>query len=332
MTTVCDAPRTRAEKMRGWFALVILLGVVGVPLYAVYWISERITLQPDIERGGGIIQYEVRGSSWLKDWAGDNHDWLVGSPVSLVVGPRQKVDDGWVTRLSGMTSLRTLSLAKTRITDRGMRSLASLTHLEYLDLSQTNIGDAGLEQIRGLTKLKSLSLEGTQVSDEGLACLAAMNHLTDLDLSHTQVRGAGLKHLVAMEELNDLSLEGTDLDDAGLAQLPALPSLRELNLSSTRITSVGVRVLKGRQSINSLSICNTLVDDTAIEALSRVGTRSHELDYLKVAIDIQGTRITPRGMSIMRGADISIDHHAPAESRRVRLQWAALGLNDPHGR
>jgi hypothetical protein len=318
---------TRREKLWAWLMLAILLGVLGVPLYAVYSVSEMITLQPNVEKGGGIIQFEAVGPPWLKDWSGGNYDWLVGTPVSLIVGPRQKVSDRWVKRLRGMTRLRTLSLAGTQITDRGMTSLANLTELEYLDLSGTDIGDAGLEQIRGLTKLKSLWLDGTQVSDEGLACLAGMNNLSELDLSHTRVRGPGLRHLAAMNELTDLNLESTEVDDAGLAQLPALPSLNRLDLGSTKITSVGLRVLKGRRSIMTVSIRNTQVDDAGVDTLSSIGQRG---EYSGVKLDIRGTKITPQGAHRLRPgisldqSDISLGHQGQADSKRVRLQRAAM--------
>jgi hypothetical protein len=318
---------TRREKLHGWLTLAVVLGVLGIPLYVVYCVSEMITFQPTIEKGGGIIQFEAAGPQWLKDWTGGNYEWLAGTPVSIVVGPRQKVNDRWVKRLRGMTHLRTLSLAGTQITDRGMTALADLTQLEYLDLSGTDIGDAGLEQIRGLTKLKSLWLDGTQVSDEGLACLAGMNILTDLDLSHTHVRGAGLKHLAAMNELTDLSLESTELDDAGLAQLPTLTSLANLDLGSTKITGGGLRVLEGRRSITSLSIRNTQVDDACVETVSRIGKRG---EYLGVRLDIRGTKITPQAANRLSSdvtldrSDLTLDQQGRTESKRIRLQRAAL--------
>jgi hypothetical protein len=320
---------TRREKLWAWLMLAILLGVLGVPLYAVYSVSEMITLQPNIEKGGGIILFEAVGPQWLKDWAGGNYDWLVGTPVSLIVGPRQKVSDRWVKRLRGMTRLRTLSLAGTQITDRGMTALANLTELEYLDLSGTDIGDAGLEQIRGLTKLKSLWLDGTQVSDEGLACLAGMNNLSELDLSHTRVRGPGLKCVAAMNELTELNLESTAVDDAGLAQLPALPSLYKLDLGSTKITSAGLRVLTGRPSITSLSIRDTQVDDAAIETLSSLG-HLDEYSNIRLILAIQGTKITPQGAHRLSPgisldkSDLSPGHQGRADSKQVRLQRAAM--------
>jgi hypothetical protein len=250
-------------KFRARLTAAIALSISSLGIYGIFWFSETISLQPEIEKAGGSVQLEVVGPQWLKDWVGRDYDWLVGTPVSLSVPPRLRVDDRWVKRLRGMTSLHTLSLNGAEITDRGMASLAPLTQLEYLDLSNTAVGDAGLEQIRGLKRL----------------------HI--LDLSHTRVRGPGLKHLAGMLELTSLSLDSTELDDAGLAQLPALPSLANLDLGSTKITSAGLRFLKDHPSINLLSIRNTQVDDAAIETLSA------RFEPYQLIID--GSNITPGG-------------------------------------
>ncbi len=69
--------------MRGWTLLAILVAVLGIPIYGVYWLSDTIALQPNIEKAGGSCQLEVVGPQWLKDWAGRDYVWLVGTPVDL---------------------------------------------------------------------------------------------------------------------------------------------------------------------------------------------------------------------------------------------------------
>jgi hypothetical protein len=315
------------EKLRGWLALAILLGVVGTPLYGVYVLSEMYTFQPNFEKAGGSVQLEVVGPQWFKDFAGRDHDWLFGTPIRLSAPRREKVDDRWARRLRRMTNLQTLGLANTQLSDRGMASLAALTELRDLDLSNTAIGDVGLEQICYLTNLEVLSLHGTQVSDEGLRCLARLENLSVLDLSHTRVRGSGLRHLANMLQLQSLSLDATELDDAGLAQLPVLPSLQVLELGSTKITSAGPRGLMGRRSISCLSIANTQVDDACVKILPSVGfpARLDGYSSVRLTVAIEGTKITHRGISLLRGLQISPDHPGRSVSEEIRAQrdWAS---------
>jgi hypothetical protein len=225
-------PATRLKKRVGrWSTLAVLLGVVAIPIYGIYWLSESIALQPNIEKAGGSCQLEVVGPQWLKDFAGRDYVWLFGTPVSLGAPQRVKVDDRWLKRVRHMTALQSLSLCDSEITDHGMVSLVPLTKLESLDLSHTAVSDAGLEQIRGLTRLTHLGLAGTQITDDGLACLGDCHDMFMLDLAHTRVRGPGLKQLIDMQRLFWLNLDNTQLDDAGLSQLPPLPELKCLQLS-----------------------------------------------------------------------------------------------------
>src|SRR5580704_6441487 len=237
-------PRSRwRERLRGWTLLAVLIAVLAIPIYGVYCLSEMIALQPNIEKAGGSVQLEVVGPQWLKDWAGRDYVWLVGTPVDLNAPQRQRVDDRWLKQVRRMTSLRSLGLQQTQITDRGIASLVPLAELEYLGLSDTAIGDAGLEHIRGLTRITNLSLDGTQVTDDGLECLVEMTKMISLDLSRTTLRGPGLKHLADMKNLWWLNLDSTQLDDEGLAQLPVLPSLQCLQLEGTKITNSSLRGL-----------------------------------------------------------------------------------------
>src|SRR6516165_10377352 len=96
------------QKLRGWLTLAVFLGVVALPIYGIYCLSEAIALQPNIEKAGGSCQLEVVGPQWLKDWAGRDYVWLFGTPVYLNAPSRQKVDDRWLKRVSRMTSLRGL--------------------------------------------------------------------------------------------------------------------------------------------------------------------------------------------------------------------------------
>jgi hypothetical protein len=54
------------------------------------------------------------------------------------------------------------------VTDAGLKELAALKQLQWLELSWTQVTDAGLKVLAGLTQLKRLYLSGTQVTDAGL--------------------------------------------------------------------------------------------------------------------------------------------------------------------
>ena len=95
--------------------------------------------------------------------------------------------------LKGLSSLQTLDLRGTKITDAGLVHLKGLTKLQTLYLSQTQITDAGLVHLKGLTHLKELSLEGTRVTGSGLVHLKGLTKLQTLYLGGTQITDLELR-------------------------------------------------------------------------------------------------------------------------------------------
>lgn len=59
-------------------------------------------------------------------------------------------------------------LARTKITDAGLETLASFSNLRSVDLSRTAVSSRGLAPLAGLNKLESLNLTSTDVDDEGV--------------------------------------------------------------------------------------------------------------------------------------------------------------------
>jgi hypothetical protein len=84
---------------------------------------------------------------------------------------RTKVTDDGLKSVEGLTNLRKLHLENTKITDEGLSHLKGLTNLEYLNLYNTQVTDAGLKNLEGLKSLKSLYLWQTKVTPEGVESL-----------------------------------------------------------------------------------------------------------------------------------------------------------------
>ena len=69
--------------------------------------------------------------------------------------------------LQGLTRLRRLSLADTKITSAGLAHLRGLSRLESLSLDWTGVDDAGIANLKALPELRYLSLHLTAVTDGG---------------------------------------------------------------------------------------------------------------------------------------------------------------------
>jgi len=87
---------------------------------------------------------------------------------------KTKVTDAGVRHLRGMTSLRSLILDETCITDAALEDVGQLVNLdEWLGLTHNDLSDAGLPNLKNLKKLRNLNLIGTKVSSDGLSRLRA---------------------------------------------------------------------------------------------------------------------------------------------------------------
>jgi uncharacterized membrane protein len=77
-------------------------------------------------------------------------------------------------------------LARTEITDAGIKTLAAFSNMRSLDLSHTAITSRGLAPLANLNKLESLNLTATDVDDQGVLPLRHMPGLRNLYLFETK--------------------------------------------------------------------------------------------------------------------------------------------------
>jgi hypothetical protein len=88
-----------------------------------------------------------------------------------------------------------LNLARTKVTDDGLKAVQGLKNLRRLHLENTKIGDGGLAHLKDLSNLEYLNLYGTQVTDSGLSQLEGLKNLKSLYLWQTKVTPEGVEKL-----------------------------------------------------------------------------------------------------------------------------------------
>ncbi len=95
----------------------------------------------------------------------------VADKISSLDLARTKVTDAGMKAVAGMKNLTELHLENTAVTDAGLDQLKGLAALEYLNLYSTKVTDAGVKKLTGLAKLKALYLWQTGVTKDGVAAL-----------------------------------------------------------------------------------------------------------------------------------------------------------------
>lgn len=206
-----------------------------------------------------------------------------------------KVKD--VTALAGMSSLHTLNLDGTGVTEASLEHLAAHPALTALSIGGIPVidGNHALQIVSGL-KLTHLTLPGRHsVTDSGLSFLSQLCLLSELDLTdYTQVTDQGVQQLSTMTSLKKLSLSNTQVTNAGLPSLQGLQELQELCLDRTAVTSRGVADLITRlPNLQVLGLASTRVGDTVVR---RGLIRCNQL----VKLNLSRTRITDHGLKFLK--------------------------------
>ena len=191
------------------------------------------------------------------------------------------MEDGDLQALQANPSITELSLAGTSIGDGVFETLATLEHLQVLDVSgndqvlgrtftelvkQRQFGELriiradgsgfgyyGLLELGALRNLEHLSVVNSFVSDEALTGLRTSKSLKTLHLHNNKITSAGLQHLRRLTQLEELTLGGNRaIGDDGLKSLRSLKQLRILSLGGTTCTEAAVRELKERHLKSTL--------------------------------------------------------------------------------
>lgn len=81
----------------------------------------------------------------------------------------ERCDDAVLRSLKPIADLIVdAELARTKVTDEGMKTLGSFVSLRYVDLSYTGVTSRGLASLTNLAKLESLNLTATGVDDQAV--------------------------------------------------------------------------------------------------------------------------------------------------------------------
>ena len=170
--------------------------------------------------------------------------------------------------LASLTNLNWLELSSTGVSD--VSALASLTNLETLGLDFT---DVDVSTLASLTNLVSLGLSYTDVSD--VSPLSALTQLTELSLIDTAV--SDVSPLSALTQLTSLYLYGTAVSD--VSALASLTNLETLWLNETAVSDVSA--LASLTNLETLWLNETAVSD--VSPLSAL-TQLTELSLIDTAV------------------------------------------------
>lgn len=130
-------------------------------------------------------------------------------------------------------SLRSLTVNRGNVTDRGLATISGLRRLTYLEVRTTaTLTGRGVRHLARLPDLTGLQLGGIDLGEDDLDFLTQLPRLEHLKLANGPLRGRALDRLARLPGLTSLGLEGVRLE-SGFEPLGHLGALTHLSLLGT---------------------------------------------------------------------------------------------------
>lgn len=102
-----------------------------------------------------------------------------------------RCDDAVLAKLAPVAEfIVDAELARTKVTDAGLKTLASFKNLRALDLTRTGITSAGIGALTSLKQLEAINLTGTAIDDSAVATLKMLPALKRMWLFGTKATAA----------------------------------------------------------------------------------------------------------------------------------------------
>jgi len=168
-----------------------------------------------------------------------------------------KLSDEWIAPLGKLTNLKTLRFTNNgKLSDAGMEKLAGLNQLEAFSFVGTGMKGRAYAQFDGFTRLIKVSHRGSSIDDEGLEQLCAhLPNLESISLAHAKFTDAGAPHLAKLTKLKGLEVGSKEATPACLRHLAALP-LEYLQLGDGLDALAGIALIKDIPTLRRLTLTN----------------------------------------------------------------------------
>lgn len=201
------------------------------------------------------------------------------------------LDDESLKPLSGLTELTSLNINNNKIAGPGLKYLAALTKITWLDLDETEIGDDGLQYFKywpNTSKLAHLRLfqnTGDPLTGKTLHNLSHLQGISYLQICFNKIDDMGLEILASsLPNLTSLIVRGNEYTNDGLRSLAKLSKLTGLVLSSNKhITSAGLVHLSDLLNLEELYLQSTKIKKEDPEVVQLGASRKNLKIYTKMS-------------------------------------------------
>ncbi|HNY80716.1 MAG: hypothetical protein RBS72_09305 [Sedimentisphaerales bacterium] len=274
--------------------------------------------------------------------AGFVHLKNVPSLRILHFGHLPQTTDAGLAHLSALTQVQDMSFHwSENITDEGVRHLAALPHLRSLDVARSRVTDAGLAHLRDVKTLESLWLPSEGISDTGLEYLSQLPRLRSLSVSRAY-RGdssgeqgyytdKGIRMLAHCRDLEELSVGSIAMTDASMEAIATLGNLRNLALfGCTAVTDEGLKELASLKDLEVLNVHDANATISGLSCLNGLSNlRRLDIDGVKQdysGLDLSGLKkLEQLTIGTRRDGGVISDADVACLAGLTQLTWLQIG-------
>lgn len=247
-------------------------------------IDEGETAQAEEQRDRQATQWVVaNGGSCVIRSEGQEQGVAITKPEAIPDGPfrlveislsKEGIPEEEFVRLSGLTSLETVSLTDCPLTDTAFANLRDSRQLMSLTLGNTQVTDDGLAILDNFPRLKVLNMP-SGITDKGFVHVLNCQRLEQLGGTFRLVRGPILNRLPELDQLQTLYIYGVDAssmatDVSRLEVFHQLPKLTVLHLFRSKLPRSLVKGLGQARQIRTLSLFHCEIESGGHAELERL--------------------------------------------------------------
>lgn len=193
-----------------------------------------LSLHDDIVPAAALV--EIKGLTKLESMSVYcRHEDRAANGASIWNLEKYAIRDDALASLPTLTSLKSLSLTFTQISDDGMAIVGRMPQLEGFFISSPRITNASMDHLTKLPKLRSLELSVCGMDREGVRRLSELPNLTRLRISGPAIGDDCVPILANLEKVDWLAPGGKTIDESGLSGFEKMKCLKVLDLQSTDI-------------------------------------------------------------------------------------------------
>ena len=190
-----------------------------------------------------------------------------------------QLGDDFLAQVSRCSSLESLHVYRSLVTDVGIEHLQNLPHLSRLEIGNKNITDASADSLSKCLALRRLDLPGASLTDKGVRRFASLPNLTVLWLSHCPVSPDIGETLANIQTLQRVIMYGVSVNSNSASAFAKMPSLEKLLVEGECWTISDLEVLAESNSLIELDLDVSDEDD-------HFWTRLHRSDLLNLRKDV----------------------------------------------